>query len=253
MLNIFRFSYELSPIFLTNGVAQGVPGGLPIVLFTQGISFLSGILGGGSDLNPDDFFAHFWPLPGSTLANNQFGKYPFANQQIAANARIKMPARIALRMVCPARGDLAYGVKLATMTALKMTIDLHDSLGGTYTVATPSFIYANCVLLSLTDTSHGDSTQPQNTYTWEFEQPLLTLEDAAQAQSNLMNQISGGLPLSQAAIGALKGVGSSFSAWFGLGGASANNPSSLGSVGLVPSASGVIGAQTAQPFTGINQ
>lgn len=240
-LNVFRLSYELSPIVLTRGIAQGIPGGLPIILFTQGINFLAGILGAGSNIETDDFFAHFWPLPGSTLAQNAFGKYPFANQQVAANARIKMPNRIAMRMVCPARGEVAYGVKLATMTALKMTIDLHDSLGGTYTVATPSFVYTNCVLLSLTDTSHGDSTQPQNTYTWEFEQPLLTLEDAAQAQGNLMSQITGGLPIS--------GTPS----YFGIGPASVNNPSSLGSIGSIPAAGGVIGAQTAQPLSGINQ
>jgi hypothetical protein len=234
----FQLSCEISPIILTRGIASFMPGSsLPIVLFTQALSFVEGILGGDDVTDLDNYFAHFRPIPGSTLAQNQFGRYPFANQQVAANARIKMPLRVSLLMICPARGTMSYATKLATMTALKTAIDLHDSLGGTYTVVTPSYIYTDCVLLSLTDTSHGESSQPQNAYTWEFEQPLLTLQAAQQANNSLMALIAGNLPIREPVWSAL-------------------SPTSiLGNIGILPAATGLGGSQASStsPVSAITQ
>ena len=231
----FRLSYEISPIIFTGGIAGAIPGGMiPIVLITQALSFVEGILSGGADLNTDDFFAHFVPLSGSRLASNQFGKYPFANQSVAANARIKQPLTVSMKMICPAREGGGYATKLATMTALKYAFDQHDAAGGTYTVATPSFFYTNCVLLDVVDVSGGASLQAQNTYQLDFEQPLLTLQDAENAQNNLMSQITAGLPIS--------GTPS----WSGLA-PTVGNPPSLAAIGTIPSASWQAGTQVSAP------
>ena len=237
----FRLAYQLSPIIFTgqnSGITANIPGGvLPIIAITQALSFVEGLLSGGDDIDLDDFFANFVPLPGSKLASNAYGKYPFANQAVAANARIKNPFTISMRMICPARDEAGYALKLATMTALQAAVDLHVSLGGTFTVATPSYFYTNLLLLDLTDTSNSQSAQAQNTYQWDFEQPLLTLQDAIQAQNNLMGQISAGLPISGAP------------SWSGTA-PTVGSTSSLGSIGLIPSASNAAGVQTASPQAG---
>jgi hypothetical protein len=235
----WQFSFQLSPIIFTGGIANLIPGGaLPIVLVTETASFVQGILSGGADLDPDDFFAHFEPLPGSKLASNQYPTFPLGTQQVAANARVKQPLSLGMRMVCPARGEFGWAKKLATMQALAGAVELHAGLGGSYTVATPSQFYANLLLEDIVDTSHGDSQQRQNTYQWNFFQPLIALADAAQAQSNLLSRISAGLPVGQTP------------SWSGLAPTVAN-PTSLGSIGTLPASTGAAGAQTMQPATGV--
>lgn len=234
----YKMSFELSPIIFTGGIAGGVSGMLPIILITQALSFVEGILSGATDIDFDDFFAHFVPLPGSKLASNQYAKVPFANQAVAANARIKQPLTISMRMICPARDESGFAIKLATMTALQSAVEQHTALGGTFTVATPSYFYTNCLLLDITDTSAGNSMQAQNTYQWDFEQPLLTLQDAVQAQNNLMSQITAGTPIA--------GTPS----WSGIS-PTIGNPSSLGAIGTIPAALGPAGTQTAAPLVGI--
>jgi hypothetical protein len=236
-LSVFKLSFEISPIILVGGVAANIPGGgmLPIVAITQALSFVGGLLSGGDDLTDlDDFFAHFVPLPGSTLGEQQIGKYPFANQAVAANAVIRQPLNISLRMICPARDESGYAVKTATMQALKSTLDLHNGSGGTYVVATPSYFYTNCVFLRLFDVSSADDKQVQNTYQWDFEVPLLTLQDAQNAQGNLMNQISNGTAI----------TGSP--AWSGLG-PTVGNPASGNAPNVVGSAAGPAGAGVGPP------
>ncbi len=237
----FRMSFELSPIFFTGGVAGGIPGGmLPIILVTESLSFVEGLLSGGGDLDFDNFFAHFVPVPGSKLASNSYAEVPFASQQVAANARIKQPRNISLRMICPAKGPAGYAVKLATMTALEAVVEQHCSLGGAFTVATPSYFYTNCLLMDLVDTSNAQSAQAQNTYQWDFRQPLLTLQDAVQAQNSLMSQITAGTPIS--------GV----PAWSGLA-PTTGVPSSLAAIGTIPGATSPAAAQTASPTVGLGQ
>ena len=158
----FRLGFEISPVILTGGVATNIgPGGvLPIVSITESINFLTGLLSGGGDLSLDDFFAHFQPLPGSTLAENQIGAYPFANQSVAANAIIAQPLRVSLQMFCPVKSSLGYAAKLATMSALQAVLAQHNAMGGTYTVATPSYIFTNCILLSLKDVIRQHTCMP---------------------------------------------------------------------------------------------
>jgi hypothetical protein len=193
--DIFRLGYEISPIILTGGIASAIPGGmLPIVAITQATDFTLGLLTGSVDINLDDFFAHFKVLPGGTLANNQIGMYPFANQTVAANAIVAQPLNVSLEMLCPANTTGGYLSKLLTITALKQVIDQHNFAGGTYTVATPSYLYTNCVMLGFRDTSDMSTKQVQERWQLDFLQPLISQSDANQVFSSLMSKIAGGLP-----------------------------------------------------------
>ena len=238
-LSAFTLAFTISPIILQNGIAQNIPGGyLPLISITESLNFVDGLLSGGSPLDFDDFFAHFVPVPGSSLYRQVIGKYPFANQAVAANAVIQQPTNISLRMICPAKGELGYAIKLATMTALQGAIKAHNSSGGTYIVATPSFIYTNCVFLDLADVSRSDDKQAQNTYQWDFEVPLLTLQDVQAAQSSLMSQLTAQTPLSGAP--STSGFGQA------LGG-----PQSIASPGTVPSGQGAPAASAVTPTLGV--
>lgn len=201
---IFRLGYEISPIVLVGGWAAGMSGGyMPIVALTETANFILGLLRGSADLTLDDFFAHFRPAPGSTLIDNQIGRYPFANQTVAANAIITQPLKVSLLMVCPVRAEGGYTNKLITMTALQQTLAQHNVSGGTYIVATPSYVYANCVMTGMRDVSSGETKQPQTAWQLDFEQPLITLAEAQAAQNSLMSKLTAGLPTD----GALSGPG----------------------------------------------
>jgi hypothetical protein len=242
--NIWKLAFEISPIVLTGGIATNIPGGaLPIVALTEPLNFLDGLLSGGADLGLDDFFAHWLPLPGSSYLDQQIGQYPFANQAVAANAVIRQPLQISMRMICPAKDELGWAIKLATISALVATLAQHNASGGTYTIATPSYFYTNCVMRGMRDTANAASKQPQNTFQFDFEQPLLTLQDAEQAYNNLMGQLANGQQTT-ATSGALS--------WSGLS-PTVGNPPSLGTVGLVPSASNTAAAGTAGVGVGPNQ
>lgn len=188
----FQLSFQISPIILTGGVAGNIAGGqLPIISLTQGNIYTT-LLSGGTDLSLDDFFAQFMPLPGATLADNQVAVYPFANQQTAANAIVTQPLRVSMAMICPVRPPGGYAEKLAVLSSLQATLAQHDISGGTYTVVTPSFVYTNCIRTRWEDISNGESKQPQVMWRFDFEQPLITLQQAAGAQNNLMGKISSG-------------------------------------------------------------
>jgi hypothetical protein len=195
---VFRLGYEISPVILTNGIAKLIPGGmLPIVALTEATGLIAGLLqGNGLDAltNIDQYFAHWMPLSGSTLIRNEIGSYPFANQIIAANAIIKQPNNISMLMICPAQKTGGYATKLATISALKKTLDYHHQSGGTYSIATPSYIYTGCILSAMTDATGGESNQVQTAWRFDFVQPLITLEDAG-AFSAFMQSLEGGLPI----------------------------------------------------------
>ena len=223
----FQLSFQISPIVLTNGIAQLVPGGmLPIIAITEALNFAEGLLGGGDqDIGLDQSFAHFKVMPGSTLIENAYGKYPYANQSVAANAVIVQPLGISLMMTLQIKNLAA---RLATMTALQAALGLHTNLGGTYTVVTPSFPYTNLVLRSLKGA--GDQgTQSQVYWQWDFEQPLLTEQQAAITMNGFMSNIAGGLPTT----GALSGP------------QVVSNPLSLAAGSIFPSSSSLTGTGVA--------
>lgn len=233
-LSQFQLTFQLSPIILTGGIAANVPGGmLPIISLTEGESFDTGILSSGSsDLDPEDFFANFQPLPGATLIDVDVATYPFANNAVAANAIINNPFTISLLMICPARSDGGYADKLSTITSLQASLSQHINSGGTFTVATPSYYYTNCLMTKFIEASSGQSKQPQDAWQLDFFQPLLTLDQAAQSYNSLMNKIASGTPIQgQPSYSGLP--------------ATVGQPPSLAAPSVIPAASGLGGAGVA--------
>ena len=187
----FQLAFEISPIMFVGGVAQAFEGAMvPVVSFTEADNFVLGILSGSNPFNLDQFFAHFQPLPGSTLLDLQIGTYPFANQAVAANATISQPLQLSYLMRCPARGHVGYLGKLDTMINLQSVVTQHAALGGTYTCLTPAGYYPNGILTGLRDVSEAQSKQVQNQYQWDFTFPLLTLNQAQGAQKGLMGRLT---------------------------------------------------------------
>ena len=192
-----RLAFEISPIIFTNGIAGNSYGALPIVAVTQQAGAArNGVLNGEIATSLDEYFAHFSPVPGGKLANFSFGQFPFANQQVAANAVIFEPLTIALKMSIPVQQTSGYVTKFLTMLALQSILRQHAQLGGTYTIVTPAGIWPNCLLASLTDISQGASPAPQNTWQWDFIQPLITLQQAQGAQNTFMSNYSAGVQMS---------------------------------------------------------
>lgn len=207
----FKTAYQTSPIVLTGGIAQFMPGGvLPLLALTQGLSFTLGLLAGGN-VGVDDYFANFEPLPGSSLIRQKVGVYPFANLAVAGNATITEPLNISLLMTVPASAAGGYLTKSAIMSALQATLAQHNAAGGTFAVATPAYYYTTCILTDLRDVTPAQSKQVQMAYQWDFYIPLLTLESLLSVQNSLLNAITNGLPLQSqdgSAFSSLATVGS---------------------------------------------
>jgi hypothetical protein len=220
----WKLAFELSPIVLSGGVLSSFPGQmLPIMAITEALNLPLGLLSSPVGLNLDNTFANWIPLPGTTILEQEIGRYPFANRAIAANATIQMPLHISMLMICTAKNGLAMESKLATMMALQMVLDSHNKAGGTYIVATPSFIYLNCILKGVRDASVGTTKQLQNAWQFDFEKPLLTIDDAKAAQNGLFSLISSGAQV----------PGGSTAAWSGAG-TGATTVSSLAGIPAVP-------------------
>lgn len=232
----FKLSFELSPIILTGGAASLIPGGmLPLIALTEAAHFVTGLLSGNVDSDLDNYFAHYYVLPGGKLINNAVGEYPFANQQVAANAIIANPLSVSLRMICPARGSGGYALKLATMVALQAVISKHTNSGGTFTVATPSRFYTDLILTSLTDVSSQGAKQPQSEWQWDFVQPLLTAAAANSAMNSLMRRLDEGLP----SDGSLSGLSSTV-----------GDTNTLATSALAPAASNTSGTSVSAQLAG---
>jgi len=190
---IWRTGFEGSPVILTRGIAAQwtyTGGMIPIVLITEAANLLGDLINLTLP-TVDQMFAHWQVLPGTQLMRNDIGSYPFASQSVAANAIVKNPLTISMVMHCPVQNPGGFLVKLATIAALKMTLDYHNQNGGTYTVATPSYIYTDCVLVGITDVSGGESEQVQTSWQFDFVQPLI-VAPSDRVMSKLMNKLSNG-------------------------------------------------------------
>jgi hypothetical protein len=197
VMTAYQLAYEITPITLVGGIASSLPGQiLPIVALTEAANLMREVLTGSfSDaLNLNDYFAHFSPIPGSTLINNTVGQYPFANQNVAANAIIAQPLNISMLMICPVKGKDGYAVRAATMIALKQSLALHTQLGGLFHVATPAWIYLNCIMTGMRDVTPSDSNPKQVAYQMDFLQPLVTQTAAASAQNNYIQKLTAQVP-----------------------------------------------------------
>jgi hypothetical protein len=214
VLSLWRLLYQITPIFLTNGSAANIPGGmLPLIALTSADIFTA-IYQGGSPLNGsanqialDEAFAIFNPVPGGSLIEQVIAEYPFANLSVAANAVVRNPNNVSLVMVTPMKTPQAWALKLATMTMLKNSLDTHNNLGGTYTVFTPAWTYTNMLMKGLIDVSSAQSPLPQNAWRWDFTRPLVSMTDIAGAESNLMAKITNGVPSDAVTTSALTVIG----------------------------------------------
>jgi len=190
---VYDLAFQVSPIILVGGIASNSIGGmLPIIgLVGQSAAFLQGALS-SSGFSLDAFFARFVPVPGATIINQQISSYPFANQQVAANATIQQPLNISLHMIAPVKETAGYLTKLAIFTSLQSSLQAHNAAGGTYTIATPARIYTNCILTAMTDITGGDHKQQQIIWQLDFVQPLVTKQAAGSAYNALMAKLNGG-------------------------------------------------------------
>ena len=192
--NLFKLAFEISPIILTGGIARLSGNYLPIVAITEVSNFTLGLLQGTNPVNLDNFFAHFKPISGSTLIDNEVGDYPFANQSVAANAIIARPKKVSMLMQCPANRAGGYTSKLATFLTLKEVLDSHNQSGGTYIVVTPAYIYTDCIMTTMIDVSGGETKQAQYAYQFDFVKPLITLNQTQEVLNTLMQKLNNGLP-----------------------------------------------------------
>jgi hypothetical protein len=186
----YDLAFQISPIILNGGIVANTLGGMmPIIGLTGQLAALAqGVLSGNNEP-----FARFVPAPGSTLVSNAVATYPFANQNVAANAIIKQPKNISLIMYAPVQDQGGYLTKLAIFEALRSSIEAHVAAGGTFHVATPAHIYADCLLTSITDVTSGELGRQQMVqFQWDFVQPLVSLNAAQQAMNSLMSKLTGG-------------------------------------------------------------
>lgn len=186
----FKRAYQLAPIMLVGGIAANLPNGSATILT---------LTEGSDDVNyatDEEYFAHFRPLPGGTLIDFAAAQYPIFSMAMAANAMLQNALKISLRMDCPARtGTNSYPGIQAIITRIQQQLQAHILAGGTFTVATPGFIYQNCLLLGLRDTSSPSDKKVQTSFEWDFYQPLITQAQATQTYGNLMNKLANGLPV----------------------------------------------------------
>lgn len=181
----YQTDYQVNPIVLVAGVAGTGMMALSAILSSNSTAPVT------SDGISSPVFGQFCVLPGGTLMQNENAKYPLANMTVAANAIITNPLTISIEMLVPADAAITLTNKQAVITALKKTLDAHTAQGGYYNVATPSYIYQNCLLLELVDaTEMVEGGQPQVRWVWEFEQPLITVAAAQAAQNQAMAKIS---------------------------------------------------------------
>jgi len=207
-----QLSYQVCPIILTGGVAGQIPGGmLPMLsLFATGETNSLGLPFDIGDL--DSAFGAFNVLPGGTLVSQTIAKYPFANQTVAANAVIREPLTLSVIMDAPMRPPSnqpfinVWALKQSVFSALKATLDGHNDAGGTYTVATPAFMYDNLIMVSLTDNSRGNNSLPQNAWRFDFERPLVALAELQGAQNQYMQKVTNGLPWNGVTSGVAPGL-----------------------------------------------
>lgn len=200
----FQLSFQTCPIVLMQGIAG--TGVLPLVevlnpSVDKSVFQVSsaGLVGSTAEVvsatgDPEavgPLFGSFRVLPGGTLMDNEVAHFPLASMEVAANAVITNPLRFAVEMAVPAGGAVSLSRRLSIFTSLKNVLDNHIAAGGYFNVATPAYIYTGCLLLNMVDSSDvPDGSQTQTRWTWNFEQPLLTLQQAQAAVNNAMSKIT---------------------------------------------------------------
>ncbi|HHT8991152.1 TPA: hypothetical protein ACT5B2_000124 [Burkholderia cenocepacia] len=188
--------YETNPILLNGGIAGDIGIPLPIgsilSLSTSGLSSVLSLLSGSSAPMSINEIS-FKPLPGTSLYSAQNPTYPTADMRTAANASILLPTQISMNMIFPAQSAGGYEVKSAALAALKSILEQHQSLGGSFTVIHPAYVYTGCLLNQLVDqTSRTKNVATE--WLWVFDRPLVT-EDSGlgKALNGTMQAITDGV------------------------------------------------------------
>lgn len=208
--NVARSAYDLafqiSPIILTGGIASQLPGqATPVIaLIGQIAGIAQSFITNGIGLS--SIGVRFVPMAGATVISNIAGTYPFANQQTAGNALVSQPLTISLEMIAPVNSDGGYITKLAIFTALRESFAAHNAAGGTYSIATPSYIYTNCLMTGITDVTGGNTRQQQINWQIDFVKPLLAQQDASNAESALISKLTNGQQQTSAGWSNITGV-----------------------------------------------
>jgi hypothetical protein len=185
----YDLAFQVCPIMLVGGIAQNATGGLlPIIALYGQLDALTN----GTITDPNEFFARYVPLPGSTLVDFQVSTQPFANQQIASNAQIQNPLALSMLMICPVNQQGGYLTKLPTISAMQASLLSHIAAGGWFSIATPGFVYDNLLMTAMRDTTPPDSLQKQVEWTLDFFAPIITQQQATAAQAQLVQAISSG-------------------------------------------------------------
>jgi hypothetical protein len=207
--------YQLTPIWLQNGIASGPIGGYMPILSILNYEVWSALntqnASAAADWNFENAFAIFQPAPGGSLVKQSIAEYPFANLNVAANATLRNPINVSMIMSTPMKENSAWAMKQSRMSNLKAVLDAHNNLGGTYIVFTPAYIYNNMCMENLTDVSTAVSPLPQNTWRWDFTAPLVAISDVLGVESNLIQKLTLGLQTSGQLTSALTAVGANAS------------------------------------------
>lgn len=175
----FKQSYEIAPIFLLGGIAGSS--------YTD--SKLISAVAAPLEIT-------FIPMVGGKFLSWQPGTYPFAIQSIAANAMIAQPLPISMLGICPADSEsVGYISKSNAVSNFMQSLSQHINLGGLFGVMTPAFTWTPCLLTDISDVSDGTSLQTQWKWRFDFLMPLLTLQQALQAENQLMSKLSSGAPM----------------------------------------------------------
>lgn len=189
-MQTFKREYQIAPIVLVQGIASNqLNGRMTILTLTEGSDTVN-------YADDDEYFAHFEPLPGGTLVDFTAAEYPFASMNMAANAMLQNGLKVSLKMLCPARNNAHnYSALQATITRLQQQLTAHILAGGSFTVATPGFIYSNCLLMGLRDISNAGDKKVQGVFQFDFMAPLITQQAAEQAFNSLYAKLTSGLPV----------------------------------------------------------
>ena len=182
--------------------------------------------------NLDNAFGAFTVIPGGTLVQQQAAQYPFANQHVAANATIFDPLQVSLIWDTPMRGPHAWTRKFATIGNVQAALTRHNNGGGTYAVVTPSFIYTDMIMKGMTNSSRGSNPIPQNAWRFDFEKPLIRIQDLLAAQSVMMAKLTGGLVTDGSWSGVQAGLNLSHSLSQMMEASVAPIPSAIGPIGI---------------------
>lgn len=190
-LTAYDLAFQITPIILVGGIASTVLGGaIPVIALTgQLAAFGQGLLSSDA-LSPDNTFARYVVIPGGSVINQSVATGPFANQVIAANATIQQPNTVSLRMIAPVKSAGGYLTKTAIFSALQTSFEQHNNSGGTYTIATPAFIYTNGLMTGMRDITSNEGKQVQIEWQLDFFFPVISQAQANSAYSSSMSKLA---------------------------------------------------------------